>query len=238
MARDGGIGFRPVLAPDRSRRAPLLALVALVLAGALALGGCGTSDTARGRQLFVTNCGTCHTLAQAGTSATIGPDLDAAFADARASGMDSDTIEGVVKAQVESPRPSVSSRPEVSMPAHIVEGQDLDDVAAYVASVAGVPGAKPPAAPGGPGGQVFANNGCAGCHTLKAANAAGTTGPDLDKVLPGQSAKEISQSITDPGAKVTPGYPANVMPSTFGQTITPQDLKLLVKFLTTSAGQK
>ena len=57
------------------------------------------------------------------------------------------------------------------MPAGIVSGQDLDDVAAYVGLYAGVPGAAPPEVPGGPGAQVFASNGCGGCHALAAANS-------------------------------------------------------------------
>jgi mono/diheme cytochrome c family protein len=122
------------------------------------------------------------------------------------------------------------------MPADLVSGKELDDVAAYVGSVAGVPGIKPPKAPGGPGGQVFAQNGCAGCHILKVAQSTGTTGPDLDKVLPGQSAAEIMKSITDPNAKLAAGYPPNVMPQTFGDTIDPKDLKLLVQFLLQNAG--
>ena len=69
------------------------------------------------------------------------------------------------------------------MPADIVTGQDLDDVAAYVGQYAGVPGAAPPKVPGGPGAQVFANNGCGGCHTLAAAKSGGVTGPNLDEVL-------------------------------------------------------
>ena len=74
----------------------------------------------------------------------------------------------MVEAQVEFPRPS-NDDPAVSMPADVVEGQDLEDVAAYVGKCAGVPGAAPPKVPGGPGAQVFANNGCGGCHTLAAA---------------------------------------------------------------------
>jgi mono/diheme cytochrome c family protein len=122
------------------------------------------------------------------------------------------------------------------MPADLVTGDDLDDVATYVASVAGVPGIEPPKAPGGPGGQVYAQNGCGSCHTLKAAGSSGTTGPDLDKVLRGQSAAEVEKSITDPNAKITPGFPP-VMPETFGQSISPQDLKLLINFLLSSAGK-
>ena len=228
---------RQMLIPRGAARRAVLALFGIALA---ALSGCGvaeTGDATRGRQLFVAKCGSCHTLAEAATTGTQGPDLDAAFAQARASGEDPDTIAGVVKAQVENPRPS-NGNPSVSMPADLVSGADLDDVASYVASVAGVPGIRPPKAPGGPGGQVFAQNGCGGCHVLKAAGTSGTTGPDLDKVLPGMSPAEIQKSITDPNAKLAPGYPPNVMPQNFEQTISPKDLKLLVDFLLKYAGKK
>jgi mono/diheme cytochrome c family protein len=33
-------------------------------------------DPAAGKEIFVAQCGTCHTLADAGTSGTIGPNLD------------------------------------------------------------------------------------------------------------------------------------------------------------------
>ncbi len=98
------------------------------------------------------------------------------------------------------------------MPADVVSGQDLEDVAAYVGKYAGVPGAAPPKVPGGPGAQVFAGNGCGGCHTLAAAGSGGVTGPNFDEALPGQSAAMIEESIVDPNAKITKGYPANVMP--------------------------
>src|ERR1700675_4489788 len=38
-----------------------------------------------------------------------------------------------------------------------------------------------------PGAKVFASAGCAGCHTLKAANAKGQVGPNLDELKPDQS---------------------------------------------------
>lgn len=210
---------------------PLLAL-AVLAAVVVAASGCGTTsaDTARGRTLFVQKCGVCHTLAQAGTTAQVGPNLDDAFAAARASGQNGDTIEGIVKAQVEYPRPS-NGDPAVSMPPHIVEGQDLDDVIAYVGQYAGVPGAAPPEVPGGPGAQVFANNGCGGCHTLAAAGSGGVTGPDLDEVLPGQNAAEVEEDIVDPNKEIAKGYPANVMPGNFGQTISKKEIEQLVEYL-------
>ena len=213
-------------------------LVAVAIAAAAS--GCGTSDSdpARGRSLFIQKCGTCHQLAQAATTGQQGPDLDAAFAAGRSAGQDSDTIEGVVKAQIEFPRPAGNPpSATVTMPSDLVKGQDLEDVASYVASVAGVPGAAPPKVPGGPGAQVFANNGCSACHTLKAANAGGAVGPNLDDVLPGQTAAMITESIVDPNKKIEKGFPANVMPGNYEQQIPPDQLKQLVSYLIQNAGK-
>ncbi len=215
----------------------LLALTALAVV-ALTASGCGTStaDEQRGRTLFVQKCGVCHEMAQAGTTAQIGPNLDDAFAAAREAGEGGETIEGIVEAQVELPRPSTDN-PNASMPADVVTGQDLEDVAAYVGRYAGVPGAAPPRVPGGPGAQVFANNGCGGCHTLAAAQSGGVTGPNLDEALPGQSAAMIEESIADPNAAIVKGYPANVMPADFAQTLTPKELEDLVQYLLSSTSQ-
>jgi mono/diheme cytochrome c family protein len=222
-----------------SRPKPIFSLLALLALGALAVvsSGCGTTtaDTTRGRVLFVQKCGVCHTLAEAGTTAQVGPNLDEAFASARAAGEGGDTIEGVVKAQVEFPRPSTEDA-GVSMPADVVTGQDLDDVAAYVGSVAGIPGAAPPKVAGGPGAQVFANNGCGGCHTLAAANAHGTVGPNLEEVLAGQSPAMVEESIVDPNASIAKGYPPNVMPTTFGEKFSKKELEDLVNYLLENAG--
>jgi mono/diheme cytochrome c family protein len=214
---------------------PLLVLAALA-ALALPASGCGTSsaDTARGRVLFIQKCGTCHQMAEAGTTAQIGPNLDGAFAAARVAGEGGDTVEGIVKAQVEYPRPS-NQNPAVSMPADLVTGQDLEDVAAYVGLYAGVPGAAPPKVPGGPGAQVFANNGCGGCHALAAAKSGGVTGPNLDEVLPGQTAAMVHESIVDPNKELVKGYPPNVMPASFEQTLSPKELEDLVEYLLESA---
>ena len=221
------------------RRALAAAVVAIIVA--LGASGCNkdAGDVNRGKQLFAARCSTCHQLADQGRGGgTQGPNLDDAFHAAREAGMDSDTVAGVVKAQVENPRPSTPN-PSASMPADLVKGQDLDDVAAYVGAVAGT-GIKPPKIPGGKGGQVFVSaqpQSCSSCHTLQAAHASATTGPNLDQVIPGMSAAEIMQSITDPNAKITPGYAAGIMPQVFGQTIAKPDLDALVQFLMKYAGK-
>ena len=212
-------------------------VVATIAAAAATIGltGCDLGpkpDLAKGQQLFTQKCGSCHTLTGAGTNGAVGPNLDYAFKEARANGQDSDTFEGVIKAQVENPRPGTPQQVDVYMPADLVTGDDLNDVAAYVASVAGVPGIKPPVfAPP----QFFATN-CGGCHTLAQAGTTGTTGPNLDEALKGMSAQQISQSISDPNAQITPGYQPNVMPQNFGQTLTPDQLQQLVAYLQSATG--
>ena len=68
-------------------------LWAALTSAALLTAGCGTgglqtgaADKARGKQLFVEKCGSCHTLADAGTQGRIGPNLDDAFSGSRAAG--------------------------------------------------------------------------------------------------------------------------------------------------------
>ena len=222
------------------RAKPVLALLGACAAVAIGA-GCDAQENAdadNGRALFVEKCGTCHALDEAATTVDVGPDLDAAFADARYSGMDNDTIEGVVQSQISDPREADPANVDVYMPANLVTGQDAEDVAHYVAQVAGVPGIEPPQAPGGPGGQVFANNGCGSCHTLAAAQSSGTAGPDLDETVPGQSASWIEKAIVDPEAQIAQGFPAGLMPQNYEEQIAPDDLEALVDFLLENAGKK
>lgn len=82
------------------------------------------------------------------------------------------------------------------------------------------------------GAPVFANNGCGSCHTFKAANSTGTTGPDLNEYLaPDDDKVGIEEMIVDPNAEIAEGYPANVMPTNYGQSISKGELEQLVQFL-------
>src|SRR5262245_23562827 len=123
--------------------------LAAIAAGTAGLGGCTFADAGRnevnGKQLFVQKCGSCHTLARAGTTGVTGPNLDEAFARAREDGFGQDTFEGIVHRQILHPaiRPQVD--PETGkllplMPADLVTGEDAEDVAAYVAEAAARPG--------------------------------------------------------------------------------------------------
>jgi cytochrome c2 len=211
----------------------MLLFVAASAATLLMAAGCGTDDPdiERGRQLFIQKCASCHAMAEAGSTSNIGPDLDEAFSASRAVGMDSDTVEGVVARQIEFPRPSVAGQAAISMPADLVEGKDLVDVAAYVAEYAGVQGIEAPefTLP-----EYFVNS-CGGCHALEDAGTAGVTGPNLDDVLAGQDASQIEESIVNPGAELSPGY-GNLMPNSFGASLTPDQLQQLVSYLVEATG--
>jgi cytochrome c oxidase subunit 2 len=81
------------------------------------------------------------------------------------------------------------------------------------------------------GKKVFADNGCAGCHTLADAGANGTVGPNLDKVLKGKDAAFIRTSIVDPNAEIAPGFGRGIMPGNFGKTLSKDELDALVAYL-------
>jgi cytochrome c oxidase subunit 2 len=102
---------------------------------------------------------------------------------------------------------------------------------------------------GAPSGkQLFASNGCGGCHTLADAGASGNVGPKLDDLATaaarfgkrrGESAKQyVRESIVDPRAFTVPGYPKNVMPTTFGDDLSKQQLDALVDYLLRVGGGK
>jgi mono/diheme cytochrome c family protein len=84
------------------------------------------------------------------------------------------------------------------------------------------------------GSQLFEANGCGGCHTLAAAGSTGTIGPDLDGALADADEAFIEESIVDPDAQVDRGQPPNVMPQTFGETLSPEELDALVQYLVES----
>jgi cytochrome c551/c552 len=87
------------------------------------------------------------------------------------------------------------------------------------------------------GEQVFTASGCGSCHTLAAAGASGTVGPDLDEVLPGKSAAFIDESIVNPDAQIAPGYAPGIMPSNFKSSLSSSELEALVAFLKQEAGK-
>jgi mono/diheme cytochrome c family protein len=88
------------------------------------------SNLESGKELFVTNCGACHTLFKAGTDGVIGPDLDELLAPPSASPPDPATVKPRVLSAVNN---GVGGR----MPRGVVSGQQAEEVATFVAQVAG-----------------------------------------------------------------------------------------------------
>jgi len=215
---------------------PLLAaLVAAAVALPLAACGRDDPDLSHGKALFTQKCGSCHTLARAGTQGQTGPNLDTAFRAALAKGIARNTVEGVVHRQILHPR-----RNSV-MPAGLVTGQEAKDVAAYVSYAAHRSGedtgalAQAGLAGATTGEQIFTAAGCAGCHKLTKAGANGTIGPDLDDLknspdIKGSPDAYVKQSILDPNAVVVKGFQANVMP-VFKGKLTDKQVQALVQYL-------
>jgi cytochrome c oxidase subunit 2 len=77
---------------------------------------------------------------------------------------------------------------------------------------------------------------CKSCHTLADAGATGTTGPNLDEVVPNLSDAEIKESIQDPDAKITEGFQPGIMPP-YGDSLSEEQVDALVKYLKEVAGQ-
>jgi mono/diheme cytochrome c family protein len=130
---------------SRSRRTRAAYAAAAVAVGLLAA-GCGAvphmtasdGDAARGKPLFKTHCGSCHTLAAAGTSGVIGPNLDTTFGIVRAQGFHESTIRDVVRGQIAYPETETSTGGP-GMPADLLVGQQARDVASFVAECAKLP---------------------------------------------------------------------------------------------------
>ena len=91
------------------------------------------------------------------------------------------------------------------------------------------------------GRQLFTDSGCNACHTLADADATGSAGPSLDDLaaqadrLGGREgltpAEYVENSIVDPNAIVVEWYQPDLMPTDYGDRLTPAQLKTLVDYL-------
>jgi len=236
--------------------------VRLFAAGLLLLGvaafsaGCGTGqtgiakggDVGQGKKLFIANCGSCHSLADAGTTGTIGPDLDGAFAFPRAQHFKVNTIKQVVYDQIYHPAPAGLMRPK------IVTGANAASVAAYVALVAGTGAASegapptlaspPPGTGGGglaaTGAKLYNSLGCSACHTLNGAKSIGPTYKGLSgskvQLSNGQTVTAndayLLESILNPDKQIVKGFPKGVMSATIPPgSVSMANAKALIAFI-------
>ena len=118
----------------------------------------------------------------------------------------------------------------------------LEDLPRDAGALAG--GGAGPAAelklPGDPkaGQAIFMGKGaCIGCHKAGSIGAS-PVGPDLSQIAKIQTPEYIMAKILNPAAMGTvSGYPPNVMPPIFGQTLTAREYIDLVSFLLTLKGE-
>ena len=89
-----------------------------------------------GKDLFVTNCGTCHTLSAAGTDGNFGPDLDKLLAPTGPA-TDQATVKSTGERVSNAIEQGVDSDTPGRMPGEILAGEQASQVADFVAQEAG-----------------------------------------------------------------------------------------------------
>ncbi len=116
------------------------AVVCLLIAGKVIIGsgaaGAAPVDVAgqdeEGQELFVSNCGPCHTLAAAGTDGIVGPNLDRVLAPGGNA-----TYEGSYARALAA---ITCGFGDGRMPAEIIQGENAEEVAVFVGAYAGQAG--------------------------------------------------------------------------------------------------
>lgn len=227
----------------------LAAVVGITVLGA-ALVACGTREIEvpksqpvdrAGAVLFQQRCSGCHTLSAAAANGSASNIRTSERTNGPNFNVRKETVPRVLFAIAN------GGFSGAIMPQNIVVGAEADAVARFVARYAGrdvkAPAAPTPtvttqtkpsaAAQAAAGAAVFASAGCGACHTFAPAGSAGKTGPDLDKIG-SKGAAFVHTSIVKPNAQITKGYPPNVMPETYGRSLTKQQLDQLVAYLLAS----
>jgi len=204
---------------------------------AVTLAACGTggkvsgsANAQNGKVIFQQKCAGCHALEAVGSTAPIGPNLDDAFAQARADGYKQSAIANIVHDQIRFPGqyPTAQNNPsylKANMPANLVSGRDAEDVAAFVAANAGVSGFAVSKAVSGTNGKSIFKSQCSSCHTLKDAGATGTVGPNLDQLKPPFSI--VQHQVINGGA---------VMPAFKGK-LTDAQIRAVARYVSSVAGK-
>ena len=217
-----------------------------LLASLIATGACASDDEdlVAGKEAFLEACASCHTLERAGSQSPIGPNLDVAFQRALTDGFGRESIEGAVHEQILNPA-KVPPDSRAYMPPEIFTGEKARNVAAYVAFAAARPGedqgllaeaGRSDAEPG-TGEFVFLEGGeggaqaCGQCHTLEAAGTSATIGPELDSHLQSVTEEQLRTDIVEPGSEIAAGFGDGIMPDDYGETLTEEELDLLVEYL-------
>jgi cytochrome c oxidase subunit 2 len=81
---------------------------------------------------------------------------------------------------------------------------------------------------------LFGTAGCAGCHAIN--GAGGQIGPELTNIYTEKGPEYIHESIVNPNAVIatqcpTGGCPSGIMPQTFAETLSEDDINSIVEYL-------
>jgi cbb3-type cytochrome c oxidase subunit III len=207
-----------------------------LLGAVVVLAGCGTGGLSKGRgdqengkKLFSAKCAGCHALAAVGSPGGVGPNLDFAFAQARADGYKESAIREIVHEQIKYPGQfDTGNKPgelTANMPPNLVRGHDAEDVAAFVAAKAGTGGFAVAQKLTSTNGKTIFKAECGRCHTLADARTTGTTGPNLDQLKPPLA--RVKTQVTNGGA---------IMPA-FKGTLTDKQIAAVAKYVSSVAGK-
>ncbi len=161
----------------------------LLLIGSLlpvpALGQDG--QLAEGRQLFLSQCGSCHgPFGNGGKGANLAqPRLRRAT--------DDEALQNIIRRGI----------PGTEMPSSFLAPSQVSSIAAYVRTLGRV---EPEEIPGDAarGAELYASLDCQVCHTLD--GRGGIVGPPLDDVGTRRSAAYLRESLTQPDASVPRGF--------------------------------
>ncbi len=140
------------------------------------------SEVELGKAVYRSNCAFCHGLTAQGGR---GPNL------ATGEPRSDEAIKKIVRNGV----------PGSTMPAFdSFDPDELNSLVAFLKSLSGSASAEQVAGDPEKGTQIYARNGCAGCHQI--GRAGSTYGPDLSRVGGGRPVKYLRESIVDPSADI------------------------------------
>jgi cytochrome c oxidase subunit II len=125
--------------------------------------------------------------------------------------------------------------------AHVVSQEDFDSWLEELRAGGGdAAGGGDEAAETTDGEELFTSaaqpTACASCHTLEAAGATGTTGPNLDEAVPGLDEAQLREAIAEPDAEVAEGFSPGLMPR-YGESLSEEQIDALVEYLTEVSGE-
>ena len=76
---------------------------------------------------------------------------------------------------------------------------------------------------------IINKHACGACH--KILDQAGALGPDLTRIGASRDKAHLRRSILEPNVDISEGFPSNMMPANYGETLYASELEILVAYL-------